>query len=170
MVTSAILTGLLAAALGQAATEGSQANGTGLVFRCDFQSDRWYQEWDERAAPAHVEPVESDPKLRFEPLAGKALRIQIEKGGHYGVSLAYRFQKRLGYEPEEIYFRYYLRFADDWNPRQGGKLPGIGGTYGRAGWGGRPVHGDDGWSARGLFEGQKGGRTPIGYYLRPPRV
>ena len=57
-----------------------------------------------------------------------------------------------------------MRFADDWTPRRGGKLPGFGGTYGRAGWGGRPVDGTDGWSARGLFEGQKDGRTPIGFY------
>ena len=61
-------------------------------------------------------------------------------------------------------FRYYLRFADDWTPRRGGKLSGFGGTHGRAGWGGRPVDGTDGWSARGLFEGQKAGRTPIGFY------
>ena len=163
-MNSAIVVGLIAAALTQAAKDVASAAGSGVVFRCDFESDRWYEEWGERQSPARVELVDSDPKFRFEPLAGKALRIQIEKDGHYGVSLAYRFQKRLGYEPEEIYFRYYLRFADDWNPRRGGKLPGVGGTYGRAGWGGRPVHGDDGWSARGLFEGRKDGRTPIGYY------
>ncbi|MCA9195762.1 MAG: hypothetical protein KDB03_28530 [Planctomycetales bacterium] len=34
----------------------------------------------------------------------------------------------------------------------------------RAGWGGRKVDGTDGWSARGLFKGQKNGRTPIGFY------
>lgn len=67
--------------------------------------------------------------------------------GHYGLSLSYRFRRQLGYEPEEIYFRYCLRLTDDWNPRRGGKLPGISGTYGRAGWGGRPVDGTDGWSA-----------------------
>ena len=97
-------------------------------------------------------------------IARPSLRVHVEQGGHYGISLAFPFKKRLGYEPEEVYFRYYLRFADDWTPRRGGKLPGFGGTYGRAGWGGRPVDGTDGWSARGLFEGQKDGRTPIGFY------
>ena len=43
-------------------------------------------------------------------------------------------------------------------------MPGISGTYGRAGWGGRRVNGRDGWSARGLFRGQKDSKTPIGYY------
>ena len=55
-------------------------------------------------------------------------------------------------EPEEIFFRYYLRFDSDWkNATSDGKLPGISGTYGKAGWGGRPVNGHDGWSARGSF-------------------
>jgi hypothetical protein len=90
--------------------------------------------------------------------------VHVERGGHYGLSLAYRFERQLGYEPEEVYFRYYLRLADDWTPRRGGKLPGFGGTYGRAGWGGRPVDGTDGWSARGLFKGRQDGRTPVGFY------
>ncbi len=81
------------------------------------------------------------------PLAGKALRVKVAKGGHYGVSLDYRLKDRTGTEPDALYFRYYLRFADDWHPERGGKLPGIGGTYGRAGWGGRPVNGTEGWSA-----------------------
>jgi hypothetical protein len=135
-----------------------------VLFRCDFETDTWFKQWGERKSPSRVTVVDADSEHCFEPLAGKALRVRIDKGGHYGVSLAYRFRRQLGYEPEEIYFRYYLRFADDWDPKRGGKLPGIAGTYGRAGWGGRPVHGDDGWSARGLFEGQENGRTPIGFY------
>ena len=90
--------------------------------------------------------------------------INVENGGHYGASFDFDFSDQWNHEPEDIYFRYYLRFADDWDPERGGKLPGIGGTYGRAGWGGRPVHGDDGWSARGLFHGQEDGKTPIGFY------
>ena len=69
-------------------------------------------------------------------------------------------------EPEEIYFRYYLKFDTDWKQAtSGGKLPGISGTYGLAGWGGRPVHGNDGWSARGLYLTKNGGTaTDIGFY------
>jgi len=114
--------------------------------------------------PERVDLVSSDPALKFEPLAGKALRIRIDRGGHYGASILYRFKQRTGGEPEEIYFRYYLRFADDWNPAGGGKLPGISGTYGRAGWGGRPSSGRNGWSARGLFKKQADGKTPVGFY------
>jgi hypothetical protein len=134
------------------------------IFHCDFDSETWPQQWGLATAPQRVQLVDSDPERKFQPLKGSALRVHVEQGGHYGLSLTFPFKKRLGYEPEEVYFRYYLRFADDWTPRRGGKLPGFGGTYGRAGWGGRPVDGTDGWSARGLFEGQKDGRTPIGFY------
>ncbi len=134
------------------------------LFTCDFEAATWYEDWDMRRPPDRTETVAADPDLKFEPLRGKALRVRVEKGDHYGTSLLFRFRQRLGEEPDEIFFRYYLRFADDWNPRRGGKLPGIAGTYGRAGWGGRPVNGRDGWSARGLFLGQRDGRTPVGFY------
>ncbi|MBL7042699.1 MAG: hypothetical protein ISR77_28950 [Pirellulaceae bacterium] len=134
------------------------------IFHCDFDSEVWPQQWGLSAAPQRTQLVDADPDRKFQPLKGQALRVHVEQGGHYGLSLTFPFKKRLGYEPEDVYFRYYLRFADDWTPRRGGKLPGFGGTYGRAGWGGRPVDGTDGWSARGLFEGRKDGRTPIGFY------
>jgi hypothetical protein len=135
-----------------------------VVFFCDFESDNWYEQFGMRSRPDRVEVVSSDPARKFEPLAGRAMRIKIDRDGHYGASIIYRFKDRLGTEPESIYFRYYLRLADDWNPVRGGKLPGISGTYGRAGWGGRPSNGRNGWSARGLFEGQRDGQTPVGYY------
>ncbi|MHC4626066.1 MAG: alpha/beta hydrolase family protein [Planctomycetota bacterium] len=135
-----------------------------VIFSCDFESPRWFEQFSMRKSPARVETVSSDPARKFEPLSGKALRIKVDRGDHYGTSIMYRFKDRIGAEPEEIYFRYYLRFADDWNPHGGGKLPGISGTYNRAGWGGRPSNGRNGWSARGLFRRQSDGRTPVGYY------
>ncbi len=134
------------------------------LFQCDFENDAWPQQWGLSTTPKRVQLVDIDPERKFQPLRGRALRVHVEQDGHYGLSLTFPFKKRLGYEPEEVYFRYYLRFADDWTPRRGGKLPGFGGTYGRAGWGGRPVDGTDGWSARGTFKGQEDGRTPIGFY------
>lgn len=128
-----------------------------------FEGDGWRKVFS-GGRRGTVSVVGEDTARKFEPLQGKALRIKVEKGGHYGASIQYQFKKRLGSEPEEIYFRYYLRLGDDWDPERGGKLPGIGGTYGRAGWGGRPSDGRNGWSARGQFNGRKEGKTPIGYY------
>ena len=142
----------------------AQRQSKETVFSCDFESDTWYEQFGMRSNPEHVDLVSSDPSRKFEPLAGKALRIRVDRGGHYGASIMYHFKRRTGVEPEEIYFRYYLRFGDDWNPAAGGKLPGISGTYGRAGWGGRPSNGRNGWSARGQFNKQTDGKTPVGFY------
>ncbi len=133
-----------------------------MIFT-DFESDGWHDHWSGGRRPT-VSVVIEDKDRDFEPLQSKALRIRVDKGGHYGASLQYDFKKKIGLEPEEIYFRYYLRFGSDWNPRRGGKLPGIGGTYDRGGWGGRPSDGRNGWSARGQFNGQREGRTPVGFY------
>ena len=146
------------------ATEPSSRDKNDVVFFCDFESDTWYEQFGMRRRPERVEVISSDPARKFEPLAGKALRIKIDRGGHYGASIMYRFKSKTGTEPQEIYFRYYLRLADDWDPAGGGKLPGISGTYGRAGWGSRPSDGNNGWSARGLFKRQLDGKTPVGFY------
>lgn len=134
-----------------------------VICATRFESDAWRSAWSGGRRDT-VSVVSVDGERLFQPWRGKALRIKVPAGRHYGASLQYEFKQRLGYEPEEVYFRYYLRFASDWNPEQGGKLPGIGGMYGRGGWGGRPSDGRNGWSARGQFNGCQGGKTPIGFY------
>jgi hypothetical protein len=102
------------------------------------------------AADARV--VDKDDAQLFWPLAGRALRIVIPSGANLGLDHRYRFREHQGTEPEEVFFRYYLRLADSWfKATDGGKLPGMAGTYGVAGWGGRPWDGAKGWSARGSF-------------------
>jgi len=145
-------------------TMQSSRDNKDIIFSCDFESDKWYEQFGMRSRPERVDIISSDSERKFEPLAGKTMRIKVDGGDHYGTSIMYRFKDQTGSEPEEIYFRYYLRLADDWNPAAGGKLPGISGTYGRAGWGGRPSDGRNGWSARGLFKRQADGKTPVGYY------
>jgi hypothetical protein len=151
-------------AVGHAAGQTADSAPAPIHFHCAFETEDWFRAWGARAAYAQAAVVDSDPERKFVPLRGKALRVRIDQGGHMGLSVQYDFKKHLGREPEEVFFRYYLRLGNDWNPARGGKLPGIAGTYGRAGWGGRPVNGTDGWSARGLFEGRKNDRTPIGFY------
>jgi hypothetical protein len=129
----------------------------------DFESDEWKEQWDgvkSRTLSETGEKGEDD----FVPLDGTALSVTIPAGQHYGVNLAYLFRKRTGKEPTELYFRYYLCLGDNWNPARGGILPGIAGTYNRAGWGGRRSDGSNGWSARGAYGGRKNGLTPIGFY------
>lgn len=135
-----------------------------VLLSTDFTAADWRQPWDAKEQPTAVTVVE-DAAHGFVPFAEQALRVTVEQGKHYGTSMAYRFKQHTGSEPEEIYFRYYLRFGSSWKPsKTSGKLPGIGGTYDRAGWGGRAADGRNGWSARGLFQAAGDGRTPIGFY------
>jgi hypothetical protein len=165
LLPAAALAGLYAFGQPACEREAGLADRDDVIFSCSFECPLWYQEWGLKEAPRTADTVAKDPTLKFEPYRGKALRARIEKGGNLALNLLFPFKKRLGAEPEEIYFRYYLRFADDWLPEElGGKLPGISGTYGRAGWGGRKVNGRDGWSARGSFSGLVNGKTPVGFY------
>lgn len=142
-----------------------------VIFATDFESETWHKEWTYAGKMEVIDVVSQDKARKFEPLAGKALRVRVAKGSTGALNTLFKFKKQGSDEPESIYLRYYLRFGDDWNQTiQGGKMPGISGTYGVAGWGGRKVNGTNGWSARGHF-GQtipKGnplaGLHPIGTY------
>lgn len=126
-----------------------------VLFATDFEAATWSREWSELSPRSTSETVHDDGARKFEPLAGRALRVRVEKGQRLGLNLRYQFARQGVAEPEEVYFRYYLRFGDDWNPTvSGGKLPGIAGTYGRAGWGLRKSDGYNGWSVRGAFARQ----------------
>lgn len=142
-----------------------------VVFATNFESDKWTEEWTHAGEMAVIDTVSADSARKFEPLQQKALRVRVATGNTSALNTLYKFQKETGSEPEDIYFRYYLRFGNDWNQTiQNGKLPGISGTYDVAGWGGRKVDGTDGWSARGGFlksmpeDNPLSGLHPIGTY------
>lgn len=128
-----------------------------------FESSHWQQIWSGGKRKT-VSIISKNAPPEYQPINQEALRITIPKGEHFGGSMEFNFKKNSGIEPEEMYFRYYIRLGDNWNPSRGGKFPGFGGTYGKAGWGGRPSNGTNGWSARGQFKGRPDGLTEIGYY------
>lgn len=140
-----------------------------VLFAADFDNDDWLAAWS-RMTRSEMQIVGAQEANGFVPLQGKALKTTLRKGENTALNLRYLFGRRHGAEPEEIYFRYYLRFGADWNPdREGGKLPGLAGTYGKAGWGMRPSDGTNGWSVRGAFSRSLAGPsgeplTPVGSY------
>ncbi len=96
------------------------------------------------------------------------LGVTIPKGAHYGADLRLDLSSVVGHEPEQLFFRYYLRFDPDWAPRASGKLPGFSGVYGRAGKGGhRSSPASPGWSARMQFFGARpeDTRARLGFYV-----
>lgn len=117
-----------------------------------FESWFWKRHWSDISSDSDYEVVQRNDDRDYWPLQGKALRVRIAKGKQLGLDLSYRFLEKINQEPKEIYFRYYLYLGADWNPiTDGGKLPGLSGDYGRAGWGGRRSDGRNGWSLRGAF-------------------
>ncbi len=143
-----------------------------VLFATDFESPNWGEEWTRAEPKDKIDTIAPNTDFeQFQPLQGRALRSRIAKGSTTALNVLYKFAEETDSEPGEIYFRYYVRLADDWNQTvQGGKLPGISGTYGRAGWGGRKSNGKNGWSARGLFKqtipdgNPLATTTPIGFY------
>jgi len=137
-----------------------------VVMADDFDVFWWHgQHWSFKSLKTTVSVVGSDKDNQFEPWRKKALRVKVGKGTHTGVQMGYVFSEEGIAEPEEMYFRYYLRFGDDWAPIEGGKLPGFSGTYGKAGWGGRTSDGYNGWSTRGFYQLILGKQNPVGHKI-----
>jgi hypothetical protein len=164
---AAVQTGIAAAFAGDAGIERHPQ----VLFATGFERADWAAEWGELSPHSGADTVAADPRLGFESLSGRALRVRIAQGKKLGLNLRYLFARQPAGEPEEIYFRYHLRFASDWNPSlDGGKLPGIAGTYNQGGWGMRKSDGSNGWSVRGAFSRRPAntpsvaGLTAIGSY------
>ncbi len=140
-----------------------------VVMATGFEGWSWKSAWSYIGRQPY-ELVERDDALGFAPLQGKAMRVLIAKNSTTGLDMRYNFKDKLGQEPDEIYFRYYLRFAEDWHPTvDGGKLPGIAGTYDNSktggGWGGNKSDGTNGWSMRGSFLREAGPGSSMHDYV-----
>lgn len=134
------------------AKEEQLARDPDVYFATGFENFSWEAEWSSYDPRSLVSRVGEDAERGFSPLVGDALKVHFKKGQNLAVDLRYAFRGKQGFEPEEAYFRYYLRLANNWSPDvDGGKLPGFAGTYGKAGWGMRQSSGSDGWSLRGAF-------------------
>lgn len=128
-----------------------------------------------RSIVGDTDPLDS----KYQPLAIgiKAYKMTIPKGEYGGEFGRWMLWSNLGYEPEELYTRAYMRMGTNFDS-MGGKFPlGFDGTYikyqhysgvnpvtGRdwtrsdapeyAGNGGNTSNGTNGWSARGGFFAQ----------------
>jgi hypothetical protein len=133
-----------------------------VVLSCDFEDAQWWRAWGLTDEPANTSLAGGTAAFGGR---GQGLKVTVPRGTNSGANFHFRFQQQLGREPEDVYFRYDLKLDPDWkNASDGGKLPGISATYGKAGWGGRKVDGTDGWSARGSFGKPSRDATQIGYY------
>ncbi len=149
---------LISGIAGSSSSYAQLKNHPSVLFVDTFDDTEINPAWflQDRLSPGHIE----NGYLTGEIYPNK---------NHSTVNRRYYFKKNLGKEPTEIYFRYSVRFHKDFNfSTQGGKLPGLAGTYNSCGWGGRKPGPDcPGWSARMHWQkpiqvGPYKGMIPIG--------
>ncbi|UCG39843.1 MAG: hypothetical protein JSV07_05030 [Acidimicrobiia bacterium] len=97
---------------------------------------------------------------------GAGIEVVIPKGAHFGSEMRWRFTTNGIEEPDEAWFRYWVRVEADGRPGSG-KLPGLTGLYSSSGRGNIPPSDSlPGWSARLQFRGLPGPeRVEIGSYV-----
>lgn len=131
-----------------------------VLFADTMDKGRLAAAWNQaQMAGAQVVPSGDEPGLAAT--RRQSLQVTLPRGENLGLDLRYDFLPQRRAEPDEVYLRYYLRLSPEWlSSPDSGKLPGFGGTYGRAAWGGRAWDGRQGWSARGAFVQPVGAEHP----------
>lgn len=126
-----------------------------VIFVERFEEKDFYKRWGYASVPSYWngDIVSLDKANGFtEPFSNNAYRVTIKANSNYGSSLQLKLYQLFGLKPEELYYRYYLRFAPNFrDTADGGKLPGQSGDIASCGNGGRQCDGTDGWSLRGSF-------------------
>lgn len=140
-------------------------NNPDVLFVERFGQTNFYQnsKWGYSSMPSTwtAEVISSDSN-GFQNLSGNAYRIRINAGTNFGTGLELKTQKAIGYQPEELFFRYNLRFGSNFrDTADGGKMPGFASDTGGCGNGGRRCDGTDGWSLRGSFFNSNDPGNPV---------
>lgn len=101
---------------------------------------------------------------------GSGVRVTMDRGEHFGAAMRWPFAPNGHDDPEQLWFRYYLRFPVGFPNAGKGKLPGPAGLYSSSARGNQPsTPADPGWSARMFFSPNYDERdensSRIGFYL-----
>lgn len=135
---------------------------TDLLLFENFEESNWQSHWTGFGFPANL----STPTTPVFS-GSRSVEVRVPAGAHDGASLDFDFTSAGLADPEEIYFRYYVRFNDSWQINADGeigKFPGFDGAYGSgAGHGCSPSNGTNGWSAR-MMNFDRGSVHQVGFY------
>ena len=101
---------------------------------------------------------------------GDGIKVSIPAGSHFGSAMHWQFEDQGINDPDELYFRYYLRVPDGPEHGDRGKLPGPAGLYsGSARNNIKPTDASPGWSARMFFsltyDSRDSDYTQLGFYV-----
>jgi hypothetical protein len=102
--------------------------------------------------------------------SGRGIASLMPTGAHWGGRGTWYLSRLTpeGTDPDELWFRYWIRFDEGFyvRPEEAGKLPGPTGFYGDSCFGGRRSTPDRPcWSARMMFLPHHEGKTRLGYYV-----
>ena len=143
----AVASGIAASALFSTEVRLPESPPIGPDVRIPFADEEYVEQFTSAEITDHN-------RIREGPGgASQSLSVGIPEDDNYGTRMRYRFAEAGEAEPERLHSRYslYVPSESDVGYDDSGKLPGPAGTYGRAGWGGRPSDGTNGWSARMNF-------------------
>ncbi len=154
----------LAAMLALPAAAFAQGTETSLKGRADvllaetFETVDWFKRWGRKELPQNFQVA---PEKAADGKPNAVAKVLFKKGDNWGSEWSLSIQPSL----DEAYLRYYVKWEAGFDFGQGGKTPGLmGWAPGKqAGWGGRTVHGDDGFSSRVCW-GRRGSLVMYTYH------
>ena len=123
------------------------------------QQDWWNTNWGVGLEPQFAKLIDVDAGISG---SGKGLDVAVPKGSNLGTDFSHYFRRHEVAEPESASFQYSIKFGPTFTGH--GKLPGLVGTYGKGGWGGRQANGENGWSARLGFGAHDPDFVTVSYY------
>ncbi|WP_010522499.1 RICIN domain-containing protein [Aquimarina agarivorans] len=132
-----------------------------------FSQTYWEDNFDSADWKKNYNLGSGKQNMKFLPSGGYSkggIQVTVKKGSHHGGSIKYMLKENLGFEPEELYAEYRVKY-DRSMDKFGGKAPGFDGTYGKAGWGNRPGKGTNGWSARGTLNTSRQSNIRNSFYV-----
>ncbi len=147
------------------------AGSDGVLYCEPFETaDFWKGKGYLKDGSRNFYPAEEDrfTKVSTETdqcVSGNCIRIEIPQYECCGVAVAWPLEEA-GLKPDNLYFRYYLKLGDNFDPAlcksdgssagDGGKFPGLADPRAwpeeQCGNGGNPSDGLNCWSARSLFK------------------
>ena len=144
-------------AFGQGA-ETSLAGRRDVLFAETFETTEWFKHWGLKQVPQNLQLV-AEKTAGGTPNA--VAKILFKKGDNWGSGWSWNVATPV----DEAFLRYYVKWDANFAFDQGGKTPGLmGWAPGKqAGWGGRKVHGDDGFSCRVCW-GRRGSLVMYTYH------
>lgn len=103
-------------------------------------------------------------------VSGKGINVSVPAGSHFGTAAHYRFGDQGLSDPDELYYRYFIRLPTSFKNYGKGKIPGPAGLYTSSGRNGtRPTDSNPGWSARMQFSPSttpaRSNTTALGFYV-----